>query len=176
PRWPLIRWMIVGAVGCLAASAVYHELGPRRAGEQQLAAIIAELDATDPGWQLADVEAARVAGPAEENTAPLIPSGFARLPKDLFGATLYEYLGGLPTDVQLNPEMADELTRRLDSVRAEVEEARRLAERPRGRFPIDYLPNTFNTLLPHLEAARAVAGLLTMDAPGWRTAVTAMPP
>src|SRR4051812_6311377 len=41
---------------------------------------VAELDASDPGWRLEDIEAAREKVPDQENSAPIIVQVAARLP------------------------------------------------------------------------------------------------
>src|SRR5262249_11836318 len=95
---------------------------------------------------------------------PLILAVRDRLPKDLFPWAGWGELAVLPPAVQLRPEFAEELRGRLEPARAAIEQARQLADRPRGRVPITYLPNVLETTLPRMDALRPVAILLAMDA------------
>ena len=88
PSWKLVRWMLIAAAVGLVGLILQHEFVVRRDGEQRLAAVIAELDATDPGWRLEEIEAARAVIPDGENSAPLI------LRINPHGAFRFHLLGG----------------------------------------------------------------------------------
>src|SRR6266851_8962303 len=92
---------------------------------------LAELDRTDPGWRLQDIEAARVVIPDEENGA-LVSMEVARLlpsdwPPD---KELEESLGSLESPFMLD----DKLSARLDAELEQLQEAVRVARRLR-RIP-----------------------------------------
>src|SRR5438067_2264545 len=74
-RRSVLSLLVLAAFGW-AADYLYrlHE-------QQRLAAVLAELDATDPGWRLEDIEAARAVVPEQENSAPLILAVYDLIPR-----------------------------------------------------------------------------------------------
>ncbi len=131
---------------------------------QQLEAAVAELDRTDPGWHLQDIEAARAVVPDAENSAPVVTTAFAALPRNWPPQPLNERLTNLPPpQMQLGDEdiatLREELTARNDALQI----ACKVADLPRGRHPITYKRNFIETLLPHVQQPRSLLFLLHMD-------------
>jgi hypothetical protein len=125
---------------------------------------LAEIDRAEPGWRLADIEAAREQIPEEENSARVVVAAAKLLPKDWPPKDFDDLFAHLAPEEQLAAEDFGRLERELDNVRPALKEARKLASRPRGRHHIEYQRNVFGTLLPGLDATRRVAGLLAYDA------------
>jgi hypothetical protein len=91
PRRPLLRWLkwagcgllillipvvTVLIVGVCAWAWRHHRV------QERLNEALAELDRTDPGWRLADIEAEREQIPEEENSARVVVAAAKLLPKD----------------------------------------------------------------------------------------------
>src|SRR4051794_24546468 len=82
PRWR--RWLLAVGLVLLAVVAcwVAGHLLARQAAAREVAEAAAELDRTDPGWRLEDIEAARAVYPDEENGARYVEAASRQLPKD----------------------------------------------------------------------------------------------
>ena len=78
----------------------------------------------------------------------------------------------LESAVQLSPEQTLELRAELKELAPVLAEIRPVADMRRGRYPLSLADNPLDTLLPHVDRARALARLLKLDmilrAPGWR--------
>src|SRR5436305_14504192 len=66
---------------------------------QRLAAALAELDATDPGWRLEDIEAARAVVPEQENSAPLILTAYSQIPQKIYTLEPFDLINNGPPNV-----------------------------------------------------------------------------
>jgi hypothetical protein len=137
---------------------------------RQLNETLAELDRTDPGWRLGDLEARRTVVPEEENSALRALAAHALLPNPWPPSpagnepTLEDSVHALAAPVQLSPRQLELLTAAMKEAEAAVKEARILADLPRGRHSIVYLPDTISILLPHLQPTRELANVLAYDA------------
>jgi hypothetical protein len=125
---------------------------------------VAELDRSEPGWRLKDLEAARDRIPEEENSARVVVAARRLLPPSWPPQELSEPLDRLPPPERLPPEQAARLEAELRAVAPAVTEARKLAGLPRGRHHITYRHLVINTLLEDQESVRAAAALLKYDA------------
>jgi hypothetical protein len=149
-----------------------------RAGDQQLTRAVAEAERSDPHWRLDDVLAERAAIPDEENGARTALAAKAKIPPrwawwDISptppdgvegGADLAEALQRLKPNEALTP--ADRAVMRAEMERAAdaIQEARKLIDQPRGRYPITYSQDYIGTMLPGIQDCREVARLLQYDA------------
>lgn len=181
PAWR--RWrpililvaVLAGILGILGVTVRYMFLLSARA---QTAAIVARLDATDPGWTLEDIEAGRDAIPAEEDSAPTLEAVIAGVPAgwgspgpsvprnretDRTAAVLAAVDRRSPNR-RLGPELADRLRAELERLGPALPLARTLADRPRGHFSIQHARNPLMTPLPQTAGTRTVAYLLCADA------------
>ena len=136
---------------------------------RQLSEKLAELDRTDPGWRLEELEARRPVIAAEENSAiralaahALLPSPWPTYPSQN-EPTLEESVRELAAPVQLSAQQLKILTAAMKEAEAAVKEARTLADMPRGRHSIVYLPDTISILLPHAQPTRNLATVLSYD-------------
>jgi hypothetical protein len=176
-RW--LRWLLAIGLACLALvgwGAVNYLLD-RRATGQEVAEAVAYLDRTDPGWRLEDIEAARAIYRDEENGARRVGAASRLLPKEWprkredgsFTFSLETDEGPLGLQQALTPpqlpdeQSVAELRAELQAVADAVAEARRLADFPNGRTEVQWKELYISTLIPHVQQARTVAGLLSYD-------------
>jgi hypothetical protein len=152
-RWK--RRVIVGGVLLLLAALLafwWIVVSPH----WRLAAIVAELDATDPNWRLAEIEARRAAVPDHENSAlfmlALAKKAGSFEVYDGFGVYEKIFKAERPPPVQLNAQQVRYLQKHFAKLGPVLHEARKLKDMPRGRFPIEYHENGIDT---HLECAIA---------------------
>jgi hypothetical protein len=181
-RW----WYIVGVtvlVLVVGLEATIYLL--RQAAERELAALQTDLDATDPGWRLEEIEARRVNLPPEQNSAVRIQAVKRLLPNqwpaqvatqsggDLKGDNpaapskaeppFDEQVSDLEPQIQLSKELTEELRAELQKVAPALAEARPLADMPQGRFTVAWAENGITAILP-CQDARAAGNLLRLDA------------
>jgi hypothetical protein len=127
-------------------------------------AAVAELDQQEPGWRLADIEAARAIVADDENSALVVSRAFALLPPSWPTAGVGDRLNVRTPQARLNDEdaawLADELCQRQDALL----EARKLADLPKGRHPIAFKSDFVSTLLPSQQNTRSILSLLQLDA------------
>lgn len=75
-----LRWVIAGVVAVVAVGVGLYAYFAYT-NEQELLEAVAEADRLDPGWRLADMEAARRPVPAGKNGADVVLAARALLPK-----------------------------------------------------------------------------------------------
>jgi hypothetical protein len=146
------------AVGAGRYAYRHHEITTR------LQEALAELDRTDPGWRLQEIEAARAEVPDAENSARcilqvsrLLPSNWP--PLDVDKALEYQE----PVE-QLSQDQYALLEKELGAVQPAVAEARKLARLPQGRHRLTYARNVMNTVLDDQQKTRSAAALLRYEA------------
>lgn len=118
----------------------------RHAVQQRLDQTLAELDRTDPGWRLADLEAARDEVPDAENSARLIVAAAQQFPRswppdDLSGDHFWDQ----PPNEMLSGEDFLLLSSELSRVKSAVAIAAELADMPRGRHRLRVDRNSIPT-------------------------------
>jgi hypothetical protein len=146
------------AVVALVGFLVYQQ----HAASDRLRQAMEELDRTDPGWRLADIEAARQEIPPAENSALRIKAITAAMPRAWPPQDLDERLPVAAPEL-LSPADYARLQGELAPLAGIIAEARKLAEMPYGRFPITFARNPIETLLPDLQESRRLATLLAYD-------------
>jgi hypothetical protein len=140
----------------------------RSRGEARLAEAVAKLDADDPNWRIHDLCAARNAAlpPPDENAGERALQAHRLIPKsyqDWLGDQ--KWLLELQPGVQPYEEDICEAAGVYDDCAEALKVARTVRQLPRGGFKLVYSePNPLDTLLPHLQPLREVAGLLEFDA------------
>ncbi len=170
---PYRRWMkrvgcvllvlLILAITLLILAACF--LVPRHyLVKQRLEEAITELDSSDPGWRLADIEAAREQIPEEENSARVVVTAAKLLPRNWPTPEFHEQFNHLSPEEQLAPDELARLTQELERVGPALNEARKLVNMPRGRHRITYKRNVLNTLLEDQQRSRNVVQLLLHDA------------
>ncbi len=164
PRWWQRRsvWLVLAFLVCVVSVGGYYAYRHQLAVEA-LRQAVAELDRTDPGWHLQDIEAARAAVPEKENAAVVVAKAHRLMPKSWPSPALSERIGKLAPQEQLDAEDVACLRTELDESSTALDEARKLATVPNGRNPITYKRDFISTLLLHVQNARAVFALLSYD-------------
>src|SRR5437868_3965370 len=91
-RWGF--WFVLALLACLALLGARKYVRHVQAAER-LHTYLEELDRTEPGWRLADLEAARAAVPDADNAALRVEAADALLVKTLVDAPFYHRLHSL---------------------------------------------------------------------------------
>ena len=141
------------------------------ASDPELEKIIAELDQKEPGWRIEELEAKRKVLTPEENSALVISESYKLLGNFEQRKPLWE-LGKLPDIAAiksspqqlLTPPSINLIKTTLGAFQPSLDEAKKVAKLPEGRFEITYAPNIANTILSPLDATGAITDLLTIDA------------
>src|SRR5262245_15616307 len=167
------RWVRRAAIGlgvavvAGAAYLVYSRYATRSEGEDRLAVIIAELDASDPNWRFAELEAARGHLPDQQNSALLVPKFTAALRAPKLEAVRPDgqiLLFNGPPNRWLDDEAADALEPALDRNDRALGVARSFKDRPRGLRRLTISADFIGTLMPHLQETRVIYTALDLDA------------
>jgi hypothetical protein len=152
----------VFVVMLMVLAAIHYSLQRSRDNEA-LQEALAELDETDPGWRLEDIELARPSITDEQNSASVVlavsgllpPTGFKQMPV----MRLLSRRGPELLDTKQMALLGGEMT----AAHAGIMQARKLMDLPTGRFPSDYY-RAAALCMQHLQAIRAVVNALLFDA------------
>ncbi|HEV2949877.1 MAG TPA: hypothetical protein VGX70_21040 [Gemmataceae bacterium] len=138
--------------------------------ERSLAEAIANLDRSDPGWRLQDIEAKRAVVPDEDNSTLVIREVKARLRPgwdlrwdSVRNTQFYEQFHDLVPEKQINHQQIEQLTEVFEGIEPVLVLARRLANLPRGRAPLKWSDDAISTLLTYTQNARDAANILWLD-------------
>ncbi len=147
------------------------------ASDVRLARALAETERQDPHWRLDDILAERGEIPDAENGALVVIAVKARKPPNWpawdvtpssveieNGINLDDVLRDLKPNEHLRPRERDAMRPEMERAAPALQEARRLIDFRRGRFPIAYSRDFISTLLPNIQEARETAHLLQNDA------------
>jgi hypothetical protein len=160
-RWAL--YFVVAVVGCLTVVVgrwYWHRHQVSAAAQQSME----ELNRDDPGWRLADLEAARAVLPDGDNAAVCVREAHELLVPEKEDINLFNQIRRAPPNERLGPKDRADVGDQMQKQRQAVEKARTLADRPRGRFSILYQRNPLKIDLTHLGQARSITSLLCCDA------------
>jgi hypothetical protein len=147
----------------LGLGLAHHYVQGSRA-KSQLTRALEELDESDPGWRLEDIEAARPDPAEEDNSARVAMAARRLIPKGALDYRVMEPLDKLPPPPELlDAARAQLLDRELLRVSAALQQARRLADMPVGRHRLMFAHNPINTLLEDQQNTRTVFNLLRYD-------------
>jgi hypothetical protein len=168
PRPPRRLWLrvtglvVVVIVASLALGLLLNNWRVR----SRVQTAVDEVDASDPGWRLEEIEKARAEVPEAENSARVIVTSRRLLKSDWLKQEVWDALDAIPPQEQLPADLQALLASALDDagVVPALREARKLATLPLGRFPITYAPNPLHTRQDDQQHARSIAGLLAQDA------------
>jgi hypothetical protein len=155
-----LGWGVLVLAALVAIGLLWH----RGKAASKLREKLAELDRTDPGWRLEDIEAAREDIPDEENSARVIAAAVLGMPRPWpppdFPHKPFELISPIE---KLNDDDFARLSTGLASVRPALDVAIKLADMPRGRHPIQFGRNPIDILLPHLDESRKITTLLIYE-------------
>jgi hypothetical protein len=157
-RWTVSAVLLTVALGVGEQILEYYQA--RRALDQAMAS----LDSTDPGWRLEEIEASREEIPEDENSARVVVTSYALLPRSWPPAGLMETLQADEPPTLLSAAQTERLARELGAVQPALDQATRLAELPRGRHHIEYKDNPISTIIEDQQHTRTMAALLRCDA------------
>ena len=139
--------------------------------DRDLHEAIAEADRLDKDWRFEEILNARANVPDGDNSAPIVAAAFAKIPKTFLtpradeAPGILERLEESPPPQRLDDARLVELRAELAKAAAALPVARDLADRPRGRWAVAWMPAfPIATLMPHLEQPRRVTLLLVLDA------------
>jgi hypothetical protein len=130
----------------------------------KLQQMLAEMDRTDLGWRLENIEAAREEMPDEDNSARVILEAAKQMPKRWPSADFHEEHYRLAPNELASGEDFVVLSKELASAREALMIADKLADMPHGRHQIHYDRNPLGTLLPHVQECRNIVSLLLYEA------------
>jgi hypothetical protein len=142
----------------------------RYVADRDLHEALAEADRLDPGWRLADLEAARAAVPDAENGGLQVQAAAALLPLPWHpgpgkgNKDLESQVARLPARVLFGESLSGNLREQLRKVDPARTVAHRLADMPRGRYTVPWSNDGIGTLMPHIEPILSVCRLLRLDA------------
>ena len=128
----------------------------------ELDAFIAELNAKEPGWQLADIEARRAPVPDEENSAKIVLAASKLLPEKWPPESFAEMeeRRRIEEDSWLREEDIKLISEEIDKYSEARNQAHRLEEMPLGRFQV-LIDNEKGYLHPeHIGDVERLAKLL----------------
>jgi hypothetical protein len=131
---------------------------------KRLQEALAELDRTEPGWRLQDIEAARERVPEEENSAPVVLDAVSRLPGSWPALDFSARYSDLPPQERLSDEDYRLFGQELNGLGPALQVARSLADMPHGRHRITYERFVLDTRLNDQQKTRRVVSLLFYDA------------
>jgi hypothetical protein len=133
---------------------------------------VAEADRLDPGWTFDELEAARASIPDEANSAlcakaahGLLPAGWPPLEANPTPANqkLDKSIRELLPLAALQPQQLEALSVALEAAKPALDEARRLKDLPRGRYPLGVDSQGLPSSWPANQQARTLATLLGYD-------------
>src|SRR5262249_27728221 len=159
----------------IVVGIIVRQKWAERDAQNEVDAVIAELDAADPKWRLEDIEAARAVIPEPENAALVVMEIADHLPKPFPARPdpdelanheikdLFHRLSEVAPQDELEPGLLWDLRSELKRVEPQLKQARGLIRLSEGRYPITYSKDYFSTRLI-CEETRQVVGLLKFDA------------
>jgi hypothetical protein len=167
PRRRLPRWAVLLLTVLLLGAGLFGYVW--YASDRALREVEAEADRLDPGWRLADLEAARSPVPDAENSARQVLAARALMPAPWLLPSpgrpgLADEIYQLEPPVRLSKVEATSARAELARLAPALAIARPLVDLPRGRYAITWSDDGIGTIMDHLGGARQVAGMLQLDA------------
>ncbi|MFO0810893.1 MAG: hypothetical protein U0746_19870 [Gemmataceae bacterium] len=155
-----LRLALLSLVGVVVAGVTVTLLVRRELAARRLAAVIAEIDRTDPGWRCADLECVRPTVPDAENFAIAFAAAYPKFskPKDRAVRELWNPVVALKDElvpnVRLTTEQESMLRRHFATNAAAAPAFLALADYPRGRFPLVPAADGVSFELDHVNRMR----------------------
>jgi hypothetical protein len=160
-RW-LWRWSFRVFLALLAVVAVLflYYAHRRREALVALRAAVAELDRTEPGWRLNDLEAARAPVPDDQNSALVLIEAYRSLPPGWEPDKTLERVKDLPPNMRLDDQEATDLREELAELQPALHETQKITTLPNGRYPANWLRDLTAFDLHDVQHARRLMSLL----------------
>lgn len=148
--------IVVGGVGLYMYVA--------RLADQRLKDVIARVDQLDPGWRLEELEAKRVKLPDNENSAVRVMAATKLKATDaISNDDESRHFTDVPSHKQLNARQIELLRVYRKIMEPALTEVKPIADMPKGRYVVVWSDDAISTLLPHIQEAREVARMLSME-------------
>ncbi len=166
PRKSRRRWYILGFLLLIAAAPVAWYFIAGWLSEREMAALLAEMDAEDPGWQWPDIVANLEPIPDEANSAAQIAkvNALARTPTTFNPGPKWDN-ANLIQNARLTDDQADAVETAFSRCDPTLrDEGRKLKDLPRGRFDLPALNNASAVDMEQLQKSRTVVYVLQVDA------------
>jgi ABC-type transport system involved in multi-copper enzyme maturation permease subunit len=165
PRPRRRKWVLIGLLGGAVLLAVGWGVYRGVSADRHLSDALAEVERADPGWGLPDIESGRKRLPYEENSGVIVLAVRASIPRGQNWPTkeLTDRTYELPPQVRLDADDHRGITLDLEDVEEALLLVRPLADRPQGRYALNWSRDYIGTLLPHLDAHHLVRWLLWHD-------------
>ena len=160
---------------CVAAPYVYFVFS----SNEQYQQVVAEADQLDPGWRISELEQQRAVIPDVGNSGLVLIAAKSHLPpnwpiwdhpqapesqkhsqEELHA--LQDSLGDLQPCTQLNEQQTTVLREELQRAEKALMMTRKVADMPRGHYPITYTKDFVSTLLPYTQDVRSMGNLLDL--------------
>ncbi len=168
PPISIVKRLLIGSgifVLLLVALGISHHYLLSSKAQDRLGRTLAELDESDPGWRLEDLERARPVLPDLENSALVLRGAYKLKPAKLPDYKVMERFDKLPPPPELlDAERAALLDAQMTALVPVLTEARKVADMPNGKHAIVYASHPLATLLAHAQECREIASLLQYDA------------
>jgi hypothetical protein len=124
-----------------------------------LSSAVADADATDPGWRLAEIEAKRVTPPDAENAALVVAKLKQTGIPNLAVLVPNGVLDNLDPPRLLNDQQKDGVQKFMSALAPRLPLARTLRDKPHGRHAVTWAPNSFSTILNCQDNREAAVAL-----------------
>jgi hypothetical protein len=144
----LLLMVPVGLVGGYKCFGFLQEYG-------ELRSAVNEIDSTDPGWRMADLEAGRAEVPDDQNGALCVLAVNERLPRPLANSAEWNNVENVGLRTRLTDQQQAVLRAEMKRDAAALSEARKLADLPRGRFRVQWTRTILDREPPHVSLPRA---------------------
>jgi hypothetical protein len=161
-HWRKACCFAVLLLGCAVLFPVAFVYWERRQAFNELQAVLAEIDRTDPGWRLEDLEAARRVVPDDHNSALIVLEAHRKLPAEWYSEAVDE-LAKTPPPSNLPDTVLKQVRGELQTVQQAAVAARKLIDYPEGRFAIAYSPDAITTNIEHVQITRTIMTILNLD-------------
>lgn len=183
PRRHRLRWP--KRIGCGLLILLSFGVGAwgwrHHSAQLRLNELLAELDRTEPGWRLEDLEAERAEVPEEENSARIVVMAAQNMPRSWPPEDFSEdHFWFQPSNEMLSGEDYVLLVSELANARSASDIASKLADMPRGRHRPSYTRDAIFPRFPRNQLnSRRIVTLLVYESLQWnqrgesRTALTA---
>jgi hypothetical protein len=176
PRKRLAICALLAVLVAFVAGYVYLAL----VSAQQLQAAVAEADELDAGWSIEELEAKRAKVPDDENSGIPLVTAKGLLPRlwpfwwhneapeskaydrDEFYA-LQERFNEPDPQCQLDAQQIKALRAEMIRAAKALSEIRKVADMPKGRYPIQYSRDGISTSLNPTQSARHMVNVLDFD-------------
>lgn len=160
----LVSWLLfLLPLAAVVAWYGYSHLSATKALEEA----IANADRLDPGWRFQELENKRAVIPDQENSTGVIREVNTRLPHNWLSQeiyqSMYQNLQELPPEKQLSDDQTQKIIKNFERIEWPLVLARRVADMPHGRAPIQFSPDGLWIQLVDTQDARNFVNLLWYD-------------